>query len=102
MINGLAEIAEFMEDEELNTALLTLAAINFTHIVDFMIMMPLGPALMRIFAITPQNHAALVSAYTVAAGVTGFFAAFGIDRFDRKKVLLISYFMFTLGFIVTL
>jgi len=77
--------------------LLTLGAINFTHVVDFMIMMPLGPALMRIFAITPQNHAALVSAYTVAAGITGFVAAFAIDRFDRKKALFGAYLMFTLG-----
>lgn len=50
----------------------TLAAINFTHIVDFMILMPLGPQLMRIFHISPQEFGLLVSSYTLSAGVSSF------------------------------
>lgn len=77
--------------------MLTLAAAMFTHIMDFMIMMPLGPQLMRIFDITPQAFSFLVASYTVTAGVSGFFAAFFIDRYDRKKMLLFVYAGFALG-----
>jgi len=76
--------------------LLTLAAVQFTHIVDFMIMMPLGPQFMRLFAIGPQQFGFMVSAYTFAAAASGFVAAFWIDRFDRKRALLWLY----VGFIV--
>ena len=76
--------------------LLTLAAVQFTHIVDFMIMMPLGPQFMRLFDIGPQQFGFLVSAYTFAAAVSGFVAAFRIDRFDRKRALLGLY----AGFII--
>ena len=55
--------------------LLTLAGIQFTHILDFMIMMPLGPQFTQIFAITDAQFGMLVSAYTLAAGVSGLFAA---------------------------
>ena len=71
--------------------LLTLAAVQFTHIVDFMIMMPLGPQFMRLFGIGPQQFGILVSAYTFAAAVSGFIAAFWIDRFDHKRALLALY-----------
>jgi predicted MFS family arabinose efflux permease len=71
--------------------LLTLAAMQFTHVLDFMIMMPLGPQFMRIFGLDPQHFAALVSAYTFAAAASGFVAAFWIDRFGRKRALLTMY-----------
>lgn len=77
--------------------LFTLAAINFTHIVDFMIMMPLGPQLMRLFDISPQQFSALVSTYTFSAGVSSFIGAFVLDRFDRKKTLMIAYLGFVIG-----
>ena len=76
--------------------LLTLAAVQFTHIVDFMIMMPLGPQFMRLFAIGPQQFSLMVSAYTFAAAGSGFVAALWIDRFDRRRALLGLY----AGFIV--
>lgn len=77
--------------------LITLAAINFTNIMDFMIMMPLGPQLMRIFDITPQQFGLIVSSYTFSAGVSGFCAAFFVDRFDRKNFLQFLYVGFLLG-----
>jgi DHA1 family inner membrane transport protein len=77
--------------------LLTLAIIQFTSVMDFMIMMPLGPQLMRIFDITPQQFSILVSSYTLSAGVFVFVAAFFIDKFDRKTILLAVYVGFTLG-----
>lgn len=75
----------------------TLAAINFIHIVDFMILMPLGPQLMRIFDIGPSEFSLLVSSYTFSAGISSFFGAFFLDRFDRKKILIWVYVGFTIG-----
>jgi predicted MFS family arabinose efflux permease len=77
--------------------LLTLAAVQFTHIMDFMIMMPLGPQLMRVFEIDARNFGWLVSAYTLSAGVSGFLASFYIDRFDRRRAVLVVYTGFMLG-----
>ena len=51
--------------------LLLLAAVQFTHIVDFMIMMPLGPQLMRELQIGPRYFSAFVAIYTIASGVMG-------------------------------
>ena len=84
-----------MKNERL--LLLTLAAGMFTHIMDFMILMPLGPQLMRIFDINPQQFSFLVASYTITAGLSGFAAAFLIDRYDRKKMLLFVYMGFALG-----
>ncbi len=77
--------------------LLLLAAINFTHILDFMIMMPLGNYLMPYFDISSQQFSMLVAAYTFSAGISGFLAAFFVDRYDRKKVLLMGYSGFLIG-----
>lgn len=77
--------------------LFVLAAAQFTHIVDFMIMMPLGPQLMRIFKISPQQFSLIVASYTFSAGIFGFLGAFVIDRFDRKTAFVIAYIGFTLG-----
>lgn len=77
--------------------LIALAAVNFTHIMDFMIMMPLGPQLMDIMQISPQQFSLAVSAYGITAGASSFAAAFFVDRFDRKKILLFAYIGFLLG-----
>jgi predicted MFS family arabinose efflux permease len=74
-----------------------LAAVQFTVAVDFVIMMPLGPQLMRIFGIGTPAFNIAVSAYAGAAGVSGLGAAFFLDRFDRKTALLIIYAGFTVG-----
>src|ERR1043166_2160736 len=77
--------------------LLLLAAIQFTHITDFMIMMPLGPQLMRDLGIGPSQFGALVSAYTISAGLVGLGTAPFMDRFDRRVLLLWTYAGFVLG-----
>ncbi len=77
--------------------LLLLAALNFTHILDFMIMMPLGNYLMPYFQISPQQFSMLVASYTFSAGIAGFLAAFFVDNFDRKRVLLFGYIGFLIG-----
>lgn len=74
-----------------------LAAVQFTVAVDFVIMMPLGPQLMRIFAIDTPAFNLAVSAYAGAAGLSGLGAAFFLDRFDRKTALLMIYAGFAIG-----
>lgn len=71
--------------------LLTLAAMQFVHILDFMIIMPLGPHLMRIFELDPQQFGLLVSSYTFAAAASGFVAVFWVDRVSRKHALLAMF-----------
>ncbi|MEZ0390873.1 MAG: MFS transporter [Pseudobdellovibrionaceae bacterium] len=77
--------------------LFVLALIQFGHIVDFMIMMPLGPQLMRIFQISPQQFGVLVSAYTFAAGTSGILSALFMDRYDRKNSLMFFFVGFCFG-----
>src|ERR1700741_3973124 len=79
------------------TTLLVLCAVQFTHILDFMIMMPLGGQLMRVFNITPAQFTHLVASYGLAAAVSGFVGGFFMDRFDRKRALLILYSGFGLA-----
>ena len=74
--------------------LLTLAGIQFTHIVDFMVMMPLGPQFTHLFNISDAKFGLLVSAYTFSAGASGLLASFYVDRFSRKKLLLSLYVLF--------
>ena len=77
--------------------LLTLAGIQFTHILDFMIMMPLGPQFTALFGISNAQFGLLVSAYTLSAGLSGLMAATYIDRFSRKQLLLTMYTLFGLA-----
>lgn len=71
--------------------LLTLAAVQFVHIVDFMIMMPLGPQLTRLFGLSDAQFGLLISAYTLAGGASGLAATTYIDRFERRRLLLILF-----------
>lgn len=80
-----------LELERERPLLAVLAGIQFTHIVDFMIMMPLGPQFMELFGIGPAQFSLLVSSYTLSAGVVGLVAALFIDRFDRRHALLALY-----------
>ena len=74
--------------------LLTLAGVQFTHMVDFMVMMPLGPQLTQLFGISDAQFGVLISSYTFAAGASGLLASLYIDRFGRKKLLLLLYVLF--------
>ena len=76
---------------------LILAAIQIAHILDFVIMMPLGPVFMRVFKITPVEFSTLVAAYTFSAGIVGFSGAMFADHFDRKKFLLFNFTGFIIG-----
>lgn len=77
--------------------LFTLALIQFTHVMDFMIIMPMGKQLMEIFQINPPQFGNIVSSYNISAGLVGFAGAFFVDNFDRKKLLMTCYVGFLLG-----
>ncbi len=77
--------------------LFLLAALNFTHILDFMIMMPLSNYLMPYFHIGAQQFSILVASYSISACVSGLVVAMVIDRFDRKRALIFAYIGFMLG-----
>ncbi|WP_295007978.1 MFS transporter [uncultured Dechloromonas sp.] len=77
--------------------LLTLAGIQFSHVLDFMIMMPLGPILMQAFAIGTHEFGLLVASYSFSAAVSGILAATFVDLFERKRVLLACFTLFGLA-----
>lgn len=77
--------------------LLVLAAVQFTNIVDFMLIMPLGQQLMRTLKIDDFRFGLIVSSYTLSACVAGLLAATVIDRFDRKRTFLTLYAGFLTG-----
>jgi len=87
-------------DKRERILLFLLAALNFTHILDFMIMMPLGNYLMPYFGISGQKFSMIVAAYSYSAFVSGIIASFFVDNYDRKKVLLFGYSGFLVGTIL--
>ncbi|WP_338276259.1 myxochelin export MFS transporter MxcK [Corallococcus caeni] len=68
-----------------------LAAVQFTHVVDFMMLMPLGPLLMQRLGLSATRFGALVSAYTLASAAMGVLGVFWLDRLERKRTLLLLY-----------
>ncbi len=74
-----------------------LAFIQFTVIVDFMVLSPLGAILMPGLGISTSQFGLVVSAYAFSAGAAGLSAAGFADRFDRKKMLLFFYVGFITG-----
>lgn len=74
-----------------------LAFLQFTIILDFMILSPLGAILMPALHITPSQFGLVVSGYAFSAGAAGLLAAGFADRYDRKKLLMFFYSGFLLG-----
>jgi predicted MFS family arabinose efflux permease len=74
-----------------------LTFLQFTIILDFMVLSPLGEQLMKELDINTAQFGLVVSAYALSAGASGLLAAGFADRFDRKKLLLFFYVGFTIG-----
>src|SRR5438067_162942 len=77
--------------------LLILAAVQFNHIVDFTIMMPLETSYQHVLNISTHQFSLLVSSYAFSACLSGLLAASLVDRFDRKRALLFLFAGFTGG-----
>jgi len=80
-----------------NQLLLTLAGIQFINIIDFMIMMPLGPILMSAFGMSTHQFGLLVSSYSFSSAFSGLLAATFVDHFERKRLLLTVSILFGLS-----
>ncbi|HPI81292.1 MAG TPA: MFS transporter, partial [Cyclobacteriaceae bacterium] len=74
-----------------------LSFLQFTIILDFMVLSPLGALLMEQLDIAPGQFGWVVSAYAFSAGASGLLTAGFADKFDRKKLLLFFYSGFMLG-----
>lgn len=74
-----------------------LAITQFTVVLDFMVMSPLGDIMMKTLKITASQFGVAVSAYAFSAGISGLLTAGFADKFDRKKLLIFFYIGFALG-----
>lgn len=74
-----------------------IAVLQFTVVLDFMVMSPLSDFLIKSLAITPAQFGLVVSSYAFSAGISGILSAGFADKFDRKKILLFFYTGFVLG-----
>ena len=74
-----------------------LALTQFTVVLDFMVMSPLGDILMKSMNMTTKQFGLTVSSYAFSAGIAGLLTAGFADRFDRKKLLQFFYIGFILG-----
>ena len=74
-----------------------LALTQFTVVLDFMVMSPLGDKLMKAMQLTPQQFGITMFSYAFSAGISGFLTAGFADSFDRKKLLLFFYIGFIVG-----
>jgi predicted MFS family arabinose efflux permease len=74
-----------------------LAILQFTIILDFMVLSPLGAILLEKLSITTSQFGLVVSAYAFSAGASGFLAAGFADKYDRKKILMFFYVGFIIG-----
>jgi len=89
------EIPPFTSHQKFVIAILAL--LQFTVILDFIIMSPLGDILMKTLNMTTANFGFAVSAYAFSAGTSGLLAAGFADKFDRKKLLIFFYTGFITG-----
>lgn len=76
---------------------LLIAAIQFVNILDFMIVMPLGPQFALELGIASHNMGVIAGSYTAAAALTGILCSFFLDRFDRRKALAVSVIGLMIG-----
>lgn len=77
--------------------IVVLTITQFTIILDFMVLSPLGAILLKELSINPAQFGMVVSAYAFSAGASGLLAAGFADKFDRKKLLLFFYIGFIIG-----
>ena len=68
-----------------------LVVVQMCQMIDFMVVVPLGSQLMRVLDITPTQFGLLLTVYAGSAGVSGFVAAMFVDRYDRRRTLLLLF-----------
>lgn len=94
-ISSEATLKETIRSENKLLALLTF--VFFAHVMDFVIMMPLGDILMKELNISARAFSALIYIYSIMAFIMGIISATLTDRFDRRPALMITLTGFTIG-----
>ncbi len=84
-----------MKNEKLILYLITF--MWFCAIVDFLLMLPLGTAFMKLYNITPQQYSMLIAAFSLAGFLSSFTASLYVDKLDRKVVFITAFGMFAVG-----
>jgi predicted MFS family arabinose efflux permease len=69
---------------------LLVMAIQFVNLLEFLIVMPLGPDFAADLGIPTDRIGFIAGAYTIAAAAAGIAGSFFLDRFDRRKVLAVT------------
>src|SRR3954466_13635472 len=79
------------------SVIILLALTQFTVVLDFMVMSPLGDMLMKSMELKPSQFGLVVSSYAISAFFSGILTAGFADRYDRKKLLVFFYIGFIGG-----
>src|ERR1700710_508593 len=95
MSNNSQALKKFSPYEKLVVTILALT--QFTVVLDFMVMSPLGDMLMKSMNLSTTQFGLAVSGYAFSAGISGLLTAGFADKFDRKKLLLFFYTGFIVG-----
>ena len=95
--SGHAEAPEDHQRRREMIILLVLASVQFTSIVDFMVVMPLAPQLELTLGIDAARFGLVVASYTLSAGLAGLLASTVLDRFGRRRAYLSLFSGFLVG-----
>src|SRR5262245_66452776 len=79
------------------STVLVIAAVQFVNILDFVVVMPMGPDLAKRLLFSEASLGYVGGAYTAAACVTGLLGAGFLDRFDRKRALCVAMLGLAIG-----
>jgi len=76
-------------------SLFALASVQFINLLDFMLVMPLGPRFIEEMKISPEQFGHMVASYGFAAFAGGMLASGFIDRFERKRAMMVVFALFS-------
>ena len=71
LVQAFGNLSGGTKNHSIGKVVAVLTAVHFIHLVDFVVMMPLGPALMSLFNLSPTKFSGLVSVYNIASGIVG-------------------------------
>lgn len=80
-----------------NRIIWTAALIQLVNIIDFMMVMPLGPDMAAALPITNADIGIICGGYTLAVGFSGIASAKFLDAFDRKTAAIVAMTGLSLG-----
>jgi predicted MFS family arabinose efflux permease len=97
-ITGVISVDEAMADPKNERAIIFLVgAVQFINIVDFMIVMPLGPDFSSALGIPVSELGTVGGSYTAAASIAGLLGSLFLDKFDRKRALVVAMLGLVVG-----